>query len=139
MNNLKLVATLFALVVFIAACSQTAVTPVANNAPAKTNQPVAATATPAAVDEVAMAKELYAKNCMICHKDTGKGGKVTFEGKTINPDDLTSDKMKNKNDDKLNGYISEGFPDDGMPAFKGKLTTDEIKAVVKHVRNLQGK
>ncbi|MEO6051695.1 MAG: c-type cytochrome [Pyrinomonadaceae bacterium] len=138
MNSLKLAVTLSALAMFIAACSQTAVPPVANNAAAKTNQTVAATATPAAVDEAAMAKELYATNCMICHKDNGKGGKVTIEGKTIKADDLTSDKMKHKSDDKLNGYISEGFPDDGMPAFKEILTATEIKAIVKHVRGLQG-
>ncbi|MEO6052222.1 MAG: c-type cytochrome [Pyrinomonadaceae bacterium] len=138
MNSLKLAVTLFAVAMFIAACSQTAVPPVTNNAAAKTIRAGAPTATPAAVDEAAMAKELYATNCMICHKDSGKGGKVTIEGKTIKADDLTSDKMKNKSDDKLNGSISEGFPDDGMPAFKGKLTPYEIKAVVKHVRSLQG-
>ena len=139
MNSLKLAVTLFALVLFIGACNQTGVPPVANNSITKTNQTVAAPVTPPAIDEAAMAKELYATNCMICHKDNGKGGKVTIEGKTIKADDLTSDKMKNKSDDKLSGYISEGFPDDGMPAFKGKLTADEIKAVVKYVRSLQGK
>jgi mono/diheme cytochrome c family protein len=74
---------------------------------------------------------------MICHKDTGKGGKMTQDGKTINPDDLTTAKMKAMTDEKLNGYVTNGIEDEGMPAFKGKLTTDEIKSVIRHVRTLQ--
>src|SRR3954468_19189671 len=34
--------------------------------------------------------DLYTEKCMICHKDTGKGGKVTMRGKTLDPADLTS-------------------------------------------------
>ena len=75
---------------------------------------------------------------MICHKENGKGGKVTVEGKSIDPDDITTDKMKAKADDKFVGYINEGFPDDGMPAFKDKLKPEEVKAIVKHLRTLQG-
>ena len=88
-------------------------------------------------DEVASGKEIYATNCMICHKDTGKGGKVTIEGKNLNVDDLTSANLAKKSDDKLYGYISDGSPDDGMPSFADKLKPDEIKAVIAHVRTLQ--
>lgn len=83
-------------------------------------------------------KELYALNCMICHKDSGKGGKITIEGKSLNAEDLTSDKMKKLTDEKLTGYIRDGIEDEGMPAFKDKLTPEEIRAVVAHVRTLQG-
>lgn len=81
--------------------------------------------------------ELYAMNCMICHKDTGKGGPITMAGKKINPDDLTTDKMKKMSDDKMFGYISEGVEDEGMPAFKDKLKPEEIKSIIAHVRTLQ--
>ncbi|MEO6656099.1 MAG: cytochrome c [Pyrinomonadaceae bacterium] len=137
MNSFKLAVALVILAIFIVACSQNTVTPVANNAPTKTDRPVAASTTPTAVDEVAMAKELYATNCMICHKDNGKGGKVTIEGKSLKADDLTTDHMKKHSDEKLFSHISDGVPDEGMPAFKGKLTEDEIKAVIKHLRTLQ--
>ena len=138
MQYLKLSLLLIALAIFIIACNQTSNTPVAKNEAPKTNQ--AATPAPATpVDETAVVTELYAKNCMICHKDSGKGGKVTIDGKSLNPIDLTSDKMKNRSDDKLVSQISEGSTDDGMPAFKGKLTDDQIKSIVKHVRSLQGK
>ena len=76
---------------------------------------------------------------MTCHRDSGKGGKVTIEGKTINPDDITTAKQKAKTDEKIYSYISDGFPDDGMPAFKDKLTDAEIKSIIKHVRTLQAK
>ena len=63
---------------------------------------------------------------------------MTVDGKSLNPNDLTADKMKTKSDEKLYEYVSDGSPDDGMPAFKGNLTADQIKSVVKHVRKLQG-
>ena len=138
MKLLKLSITFIALAIFIAACGQAANTPVANNAVPKTNQNNAVAATPATVAVADNGKDLYAKNCMICHKENGTGGKITIEGKSIDPNDVTTDKMKAKTDEKLYGYILDGFPDDGMPAFKGKLTDEQIKAIVKHVRSLQG-
>ena len=141
MKYLKLALIAVTTAIFIAACGQAANTPVANNTAPKANQNAAApapAASAAPVDEAALGKELYAKNCMICHKDTGKGGKVTIEGKSIDPDDITTAKMKEKADDKFVGYINEGFPEDGMPAFKDKLTADQVKAIIKHVRTLQG-
>ncbi len=141
MNAFKLcLISLFA-AAFIAACNQAATTPNTANTTGsvnKTSETVPAqSATP--IDEVAMAQDLYATNCQICHKDTGKGGKVTVEGKKLNPIDLTSDKVKNRSDDKLANQISEGAPDDGMPAFKVKLDPDQIKLLVKHLRTLQSK
>ena len=90
-----------------------------------------------AVSELTMGKEIYATNCMICHKNTAKGGKMTLGGKSINPDDLTTAKMKAMTDEKLIGYVKNGIEDEGMPAFKEKLTDDEIKSVIAHVRTLQ--
>ena len=83
--------------------------------------------------------ETYATNCMICHKDTGKGGKTTVKGKTLNAADLTSEKRKKQSDEELFKDISEGVPDEGMPAFQGKLSEDQIMAVVAHIRKLQAK
>ena len=55
----------------------------------------------------------------------------------IKPADLTSEKMKARSDEKMVAGISEGAPDDGMPAFEDKLTKDQIKSIVKYVRSLQ--
>jgi mono/diheme cytochrome c family protein len=145
MNITKVMLIICTTVLFIAACNQSG--PVANqsnvsrantSANTGTNAAAASTAQPAATgDELSAGKELYAAKCTICHKDTGKGGKVTVEGKNLKPADLTSDKMKARSDDKLVAGISEGAPDDGMPAFEDKLTKDQIKSIVKYVRTLQ--
>jgi mono/diheme cytochrome c family protein len=83
------------------------------------------------------AVKLYGDSCAGCHKEDGKGGKMTVEGKTIDPDDLTSAKMAGKTDDQLYKYIANGIPDEGMPAFKDKLSDAEIKSLVAHIRELQ--
>ena len=138
MNLLNISIFLLAGVIFIAACNNpNQVTNTVNNTTASASPASSQPTTP--VDELAAATELYAKNCMICHRDSGKGGKVTIEGKSLKPEDLTSEKMKAKSDDKLLGQIGDGAPDDGMPAFKGKLTDDEIKSIILHIRELQSK
>ena len=84
--------------------------------------------------ELAAEREIYKQNCAKCHQDTGVGGKITVNGKELNPKDLTSDKMKNRSDQKLYEDISEGSPDDGMPAFKTNLSEAEIKSSVHYIR-----
>ena len=86
------------------------------------------------IDEVASGRKLYADNCAGCHKDNGMGGEVTIEGKTIKPDDLTSAKIKGFSDETILGYIMNGVEDEGMPAFKGKLSEGEMRDVLKFVR-----
>ena len=96
----------------------------------------AGTATPAPTpeDTLAIGRKLFKQNCATCHKEDGTGGKITIEGKTINPDDLTSDKIKKFDDDKITGYIFNGVEDEGMPAFKGKLSEAQIREIVRFVR-----
>jgi cytochrome c6 len=106
-----------------------------NTSTVRTN--AAATPTPSAggaSDELAASRDLYKTNCAKCHQDSGKGGKVTVDGKNINAHDLTSDKMKKRDDDKFRDDILEGSPDDGMPAFKGKLTDAQINDIIKYIR-----
>jgi mono/diheme cytochrome c family protein len=88
----------------------------------------------ATIDELASGRKVYAASCSNCHQDDGTGGEVTIEGKTIKPDDLTSAKIKAFSDDKILGYIMNGVEDEGMPAFKGKLSEGEMRDVVKFIR-----
>lgn len=139
--KLSLILSVFALFVF--ACNQATYTNNSTNNTAKnvnTNTPTTNAPTTPATDETALGKTSYKQNCANCHKDNGTGGKVVIEGKTLNPENLTTDKMKNLADAKYVKYIEEGFPEDGMPAFKGKLTDAEIKAVIAYIRkDFQGK
>ncbi|MEQ1642763.1 MAG: cytochrome c [Pyrinomonadaceae bacterium] len=142
MKVLKITLTVATAVFFSFACAGN--TPVATDKVAgNANKPAASTPAPSATaavkDEMAVAADLYTVNCMTCHKDSGKGGPVTVDGKKIDPDDITTAKMAEKSDDKLKSYIADGFPDDGMPAFKDKLSDAEMVSLVKHVRKLQGK
>ncbi len=136
MNVLKISLLAIAAAIFAVSCTQQANQSAANTAKVASTAPYA-TATPK--DEVAIAADIYTVNCMTCHKDSGKGGPVTVDGKKIDPEDITTAKMAAKSDDKLKGYIADGFPDDGMPAFKDKLTDAEMVSLVKHLRKLQGK
>lgn len=85
-------------------------------------------------DTMATGRRLYNQNCAACHRVSGKGGTMEFDGKTIDPEDLTSEKMLRTSDEKLYGYIIEGAPDDGMPAFKDKLKEPEIREIVRYMR-----
>ena len=86
------------------------------------------------IDELASGRKVFEQNCAICHKANGTGGKVVIEGKQLDPDDLTSDKIKSFSDEKIVKYILNGVIDEGMPAFKDKLSEGEIRDVLKHMR-----
>ena len=84
---------------------------------------------------MAQGRNIYMSNCAACHKEDGRGGKIEIEGKSIDPDDLTANKFKSMPDDKIYGYIHKGIPDEGMPAFKDKLSEAEIREVVRYIRS----
>jgi mono/diheme cytochrome c family protein len=85
------------------------------------------------------AKANWDANCAQCH---GKSGNAdTKMGKTLNAKDLTDPKVQAAfTDAKATQSIKEGVKENGkttMKAFGGKLTDDEIKALVAYVRTLK--
>jgi mono/diheme cytochrome c family protein len=85
------------------------------------------------------AKVLWDANCAQCH---GKNGAAdTKMGKMLNAKDLTDPKVQAEfTDAKATQSIKEGVKTNGkttMKAFGGKLTDDEIKALVAYVRTLK--
>ncbi len=125
------VAVLFT-AIFAAACSENTT----SNSVANTNvMQTPATPRPAAtINELASGRSVFEQNCAVCHNADGTGGKREIEGKTLNVDDLTSEKIKGFSDEKIIGYILNGVVEDGMPAFKDKLSEGEIRDVVKFIR-----
>ena len=107
---------------------------VANNTRVNATTPAASPLPRATINEVASGQKIYEQNCAGCHKDDGSGGLMEIEGKKINADNLASDKIKGFSDEKILGYIMNGIEDEGMPAFKGKLSEGEMRDVVKYVR-----
>lgn len=153
MKFLKFGFILSALTLFIFACAGNKTSSPANTIIVNTNSSTNAntssanttivnmnTQTTPKMDEMASTKKIYTEKCVRCHKEDGTGGKVEIEGTTLNAEDFTVDKMKNMSDAKYIGYIENGVPDEGMPAFKGKLSDAEIKNLVKFIRSeFQGK
>ena len=143
MLKLKLIAAAAFASVLIFACSQSK--PVANSAEAVTNQNGAtasntAPSNGANADLLASAKTIYTEKCVKCHKEDGKGGVTDFDGTKIKAPDLTSDKQKGKPDSDYIEILNNGAKEDGMPAFKGKISDDDIKNLVKYIRrDFQGK
>ncbi len=85
------------------------------------------------------AKALWDANCAQCH---GKDGRAdTKMGKTLSAKDLTDPKVQAEfTDAKATQSIKEGVKQNGkttMKAFGGKLSDDDIKALVAYVRTLK--
>jgi mono/diheme cytochrome c family protein len=85
------------------------------------------------------AKANWDANCAQCH---GKSGAAdTKMGKQLNAKDLTDPKVQAAfTDAKATESIKNGVKENGkttMKAFGGKLTDDEVKALVAYVRTLK--
>ena len=132
---------------FIFACSQTKTNTNSNTITQNTNgtsvsdetAPTNSAANTSSADpELAGARKIYAEKCVACHKENGEGGKFDQDGADFNVPTYKSDRAKNKSDEKLLDYIVNG--DDEMPSFKGKISPEEMKSLVKMIRkDFQGK
>ena len=82
-----------------------------------------------AADEAAV----YKAKCASCHGPDGKG--ETSIGKSMKLRSLASADVQKITDADLTKVISDGKGK--MPAYKGKLSADEIKALVAYIRTLK--
>jgi len=78
-------------------------------------------------------------NCAACHGKDGKG--QTMMGRKLQIKDLTDAKVQASfTDDQAAKAIKEGVTDNGqtkMKAFADKLSDDDVKALVAHVRSFK--
>ena len=85
------------------------------------------------------AKENWDKNCAKCHGPDGKG--KTKMGEKLGIKDYTDAKVQDgMKDDEMAKAIKEGVKDGEktkMKAFGDTLSDDEIKALVKYVRDFK--
>jgi mono/diheme cytochrome c family protein len=118
----------------LSACTETA--PPANTNTARTAaSPAAPAATP---DPLARAQANFTKNCEPCHGPNGEGGPVKVDNKTIKVPSLKADHAIKHTDDQIAKMITNG--EEAMPAFKDKMSAQEISDMVKFVRtHFQGK
>ena len=92
------------------------------------------TGTPAATpDAFAETRGIFAKDCQSCHGIDGKGGRVKLEGgKTLRVPSFREGHALRHSDTDFRRQINGGG--DGMPAFKDKLTTQQIDELIRFVR-----
>jgi len=126
MKLFMLASVIFALFL-MSGCAQTQNT---NTPPVTTTPAAKATATP---DEFASARATFAKNCVACHGAQGEGGLKTVDDKKLKVPSLSEGHALKHTDEDFVEQIMKGG--DGMPAFKDKLSPDEINLLVRFVRH----
>lgn len=77
----------------------------------------------------------FKAKCSVCHGADGSGN--TAVGKSMKLHDLGSADVQKQTDEQLTGIITNGKG--GMPAYKDKLTGDQIKQIVAFIRTLAKK
>jgi mono/diheme cytochrome c family protein len=133
MKLIALALTCVAIALIAVACTEAAPTNI------NTSRTAAASPSPSAsVDQFATARANFTKNCEPCHGPNGEGGLVKVEKKQIKVPSLKAEHAIKHTDDQLTKMITNG--EEEMPAFKDKLSQQEIADMVKFVRhNFQGK
>lgn len=121
------VLTIIAAALVTGACSNQ---PTTTNTETKASPAAAATPTP---DAFAGVRGIYAKDCQNCHAADGTGGKVKLEdGKTLKVPTFRAGHALRHADSDFRRQIMEGG--DGMPAFKDKLSPQQIDEMIRLVR-----
>jgi cytochrome c6 len=77
----------------------------------------------------------FKAKCAMCHGADGSGNTAT--GKTLKVRDLASPDVQSQTDAQITDIVTNGK--NKMPAYKGKLTDDQIKGLVAYVRGLAKK
>ena len=89
--------------------------------------------TPAAHAQGAATETLFKAKCAMCHGTDATGN--TAMGKKFNIPDLRAPEIQKKTKAELVNAIAKGK--NKMPAFEGKLTSDEVNELATYVRQLK--
>ena len=76
---------------------------------------------------------VYKAKCAMCHGPDGAG--LTAMGKSMKLRDLASADVQKQTDKEIFAWTADGK--DKMPAYKGKLSDEEITALVSYIRTLK--
>ena len=82
------------------------------------------------------AAALFKTKCAACHAPDGSGNTPT--GKSLGTSDMRSQEVQKQTDAQLTDSTTNG-KGKKMPAYKGKLTDDQIKQLVGYIRELAKK
>jgi len=90
--------------------------------------------TSATPDAFAAARDTFVKNCKSCHGDNGAGGPVKLEdGTRLKVPSLREGHALRHPDSDFTKQIEKGG--DGMPAFKDKLSAQQITEIIAFIRH----
>jgi mono/diheme cytochrome c family protein len=78
---------------------------------------------------------LYKSKCAVCHSADGSGSSPA--GKAMKVPDLRSEAVQKQSDAQLTDTVTNGKKQ--MPAYKDKVSADEIKGLVGYMRGLAKK
>jgi cytochrome c6 len=93
----------------------------------------ATTPPPAPVVGARTPEEIFEQRCAKCHGSDGKAR--TKKGRELKAKDFTKPKFQQRTtDEEILDAITNGLPKHKMPAFKNKLSPEEIQALVPFVR-----
>ena len=136
MKLIALALTCVAIGLVLSACTETA-TPTSTNSSRAGASPAAASPA-ASVDEFATARANFQKHCEACHGPDATGGLVKVDNKQIKVPSLKAEHAIKHTDDQITKMITNG--EEEMPAFKDKMSAQEIQQMVRFVRKeFQGK
>ncbi|MBF0382949.1 MAG: c-type cytochrome [Magnetococcales bacterium] len=86
-------------------------------------------------EEASLGRRLFANNCSVCHGDKGDTAIWARGGLNPPPRDFTSERARKELTEQRTLFsITYGRPNTAMPAWHGRLTEEEIKAVAEYVR-----
>ncbi|OLV16234.1 cytochrome c [Deinococcus marmoris] len=80
-------------------------------------------------------RQVFAATCAACHGPELRGRGLSGVNILPHPADLRAPRIGNLTDGELLGYIAEGVPGTGMPAWKLLLTRPQMEAVARYVRS----
>ena len=90
---------------------------------------------PAPVAGLRTPQQVWEERCIACHGEDGKA--QTKKGRELKAKDFTRPKwQKDVTDEAIVSAITNGIPKKKMPAFKDKLSAEEIRALVPWLRAL---
>jgi mono/diheme cytochrome c family protein len=94
---------------------------------------ISAVITPAAHAQGSATETLFKAKCAMCHGADASGN--TVMGKKFNIPDLRAPEIQKKPKAELANAIAKGK--NKMPAFEGKLSSDELNELATYVRQLK--
>lgn len=79
-------------------------------------------------------KGIYIRNCAVCHGERGQGSSLPVGGPTL-PRNLASPQSREElSRERMITSVTQGRPGTAMAAFRNRLSTEDIEAVVEYVR-----